>query len=187
MDQITALFGPFIVIGTLIWIFITLLMKRAESQQRLMKRTESQQRIDSQVDTQVKRLYAQYGEEWVNNAGRSRIAMAIDEMLGPTPIRNSNVARAQRTLASAILETVLEHKGETICQQQAASREDSQARIVVDPMLAVDIVDTAEALAASAITNDLDGADDVDDFETDNIDDIDDVDDIDIDVDLDLD
>lgn len=200
MDQITGLTGlfvPFFVIGTLIWIFIRrrrnrnrsgmrkLLMKRVESQQRIMKRAESQQRIDSQVDIQVKRLYAQYGEEWVNNAGRSRIAMAIDEMLGPAPRKNSNAARAQRTLAAAVLETVLERKGETIRQQQAVSGEGSRAGIVVDPMLAVDIVDTAQALAADMdYTNDLDGTDDIDDYDTD---DIDDIDDIDVDVDLDLD
>ena len=146
---------------------------------------KAQRQVDDKVDREVKRLYAQYGEEWINNAGRSRLAMAIDEMLGPAPRRDSNAARAQRTLASAILETVLERKGETIRQQQTASREDSQAGIVVDPMLAADIVDTAQVLAADAdYTNDIDSADDVDDFEAD---DIDDVDDLDIDVDLDLD
>lgn len=149
---------------------------------------KAQRQVDDKVDREVKRLYAQYGEEWINNAGRSRLAMAIDEMLGPAPRRDSNAARAQRTLASAILETVLERKGETVRQQQAASGEDSQGGIVVDPMLAVDIVDTAEALAADVnYTNDLDGADDVDDFDADDLDHIDDIDDIDADVDLDLD
>ena len=188
MDALSGLLVPFFVIGTLIWIFIRRRRNRNRSRKRIMKRAESQQRIDSQVDIQVKRLYAQYGEEWVNNAGRSRIAMAIDEMLGPAPRKNSNAARAQRTLAAAVLETVLERKGETIRQQQAASREGSQAGIVVDPMLAVDIVDTAQALAADMdYTNDLDGTDDIDDYDTDDLDDIDDIDDIDVDVDLDLD
>ena len=133
--------------------------------------------VDDKINKEVDRFYKHYGEDWINKAGKSRLALAIDEMLGPTPRRNSNAARAQRTLAAAILETVLERKRETIRQQQAASREDSQAGIVVDPMLAVDIVDTAQALAADADhVNDLDGADDLDDF-----------DDIDTDVDLDLD
>ena len=51
-------------------------------------------------------------------------------------------------------------------------------------MLAADIVDTAQALAADAdYTNDLDGVDEVDDFDTDDLDDVDDVDDIDLDID----
>ena len=144
------------------------------------KQKRQQVQVDSKIALGVKHLYEHYGEEWINNAGRSRLAMAIDEMLGPASRRNSNAARAQRTLAAAILETVLERKGETVRQQQAASQEDSQAGIVVDPMLAADIVDTAQAFTADTdYTNDIDGADDVDDF--------DDIDDIDVDVDLDLD
>ena len=93
--------------------------------------------------------------------------------------------RGQRTLAAAVLETVLARKMETVRQRQAAPPEGTQAGIVVDPMIAVDIVDTAQALAADAdYTNDLDGAKEVDDFDAD---DLDDIDDIDIDVDLDLD
>lgn len=163
--------------------FIPLLRARAERRKPLREIQRKQQtQVDNQVDDQVERLYKRYGEEWINNAGRSRIAMAIDEMLGPAPRGNSNAARAQRTLAAAILETVLERKGETIRQQQAVSREDSQAGIVVDPMLAADIVDTAQPLAADADhTNDLDSAEEVDGF------DVDDLDDIDMDVDLDID
>ena len=153
--------------------------QKAELQRQQHAREEELQRqqqtkVDDKVDREVKRLYKHYGEEWINNAGRSRLAMAIDEMLGPAPRRDSNAARAQRTLAAAVLETVLARKMETVRQQQGASEEGQQTGIVVDPMLAADIVDTAVALTEDAhYINEVDDVGDIDDTDLDDIDDVD--------------
>lgn len=162
--------------------FIPLRRARAERRKPLTEIQRKQQtQIDNQVDIQVRHLYAQYGEEWINKAGRSRLAMAIDEMLGPAPRRDPNASRAQRTLAAAVLETVLARKIETVRQQQGASQEGQESGIVVDPMLAADVVDTAVALTEDAhYINEVDDVGDIDDTD---LDDIDDVDDVDLDID----
>ena len=85
----------------------------------------------------------------------------------------------KRTLAAAVLETVLTRKMETVRQQQGTHQTEpqggTQVGIVVDPTLAADIVATADALA-----EDVDHINDVDDVDTD---DIDNVDDLDLDID----
>lgn len=155
-------------------------LRERQAQYDENQRQRRQSQVDNKIDHHVEHFYQQYGEEWIKNASKSRLAMAIDEMLGDPLINSSRAQRVQRTLAAAVLETVLEREGKTIRQQQAVSREGSQTGIVVDPMLAVDIVDTASALAADAdYTNDLDVAEEIDDFDADDLGDMD--------VDLDID
>ena len=166
--------------------FIPLHRSRAEKRKPLEEiQQQQQEQVDDQVDTVVERLYERYGEEWINNAGRSRLSMAIDEMLGPSPRRNSNAARAQRTLAAAVLETVLARKIETARQQQdtrqSGSSEGAQMGIVADPTLAADVATTMVDLTANA--EHIDDLNDVDDLDDLDADDLDDVDDVDLDVD----
>lgn len=125
-DMIFAPMGVFgfftglVLIGIGLYMFLgPLLRSKAEKRKPLEEIQQKQQaRVDDKVDEVVERFYERYGEEWINEAGRSRLTMAIDEMLEAAPSRNSNAARTQRTLAAAVLETVLARKMEEVRQQQ---------------------------------------------------------------------
>ena len=168
----------------------------SRGQQVTLKKQNKQQRrqqvqVDSKIALGVKHLYEHYGEEWINNAGRARLALAIDEMFGPVRLKNSmlmpvwlrnHTAREQRTLAGAILEAVLERKAEIArrrkmehqqqVRHQIGSLEEPQVGLHVDMTLAENPVVTEDVSTEdedyyTEDSNDVDGIDDVDDVDLD--------------------